>query len=96
MGPYLPALAVKLSELGYSRGQAQRDHKAERRSVLLGDQLIAKWFFELISNLITRILPVQDLACGAINAIHLGNTNTCGKYSRVERKLFLWAQVSEV
>ena len=24
MGPYLPALAVKLSELGYSRGQAQR------------------------------------------------------------------------
>ncbi|MGD0227795.1 MAG: hypothetical protein ABSF71_36255 [Terriglobia bacterium] len=24
MGPYLPALAVKLSELGYSRGQARR------------------------------------------------------------------------
>jgi len=24
MGPYLPALSVKLSELGYSRGQARR------------------------------------------------------------------------
>lgn len=24
MGPYLPSLAVKLSELGYSRGQGQR------------------------------------------------------------------------